>query len=133
MAVEWRNLRVPAVLHDRLTRIAGELLACIERDLATMGRSKVGTLWHTDRLREREYLQQIVARLEAEEAPQMSQDGPIEPSEADRAWAAEMSEKGLMQPHKNPCRPGFNPRRGRWGKAITTWTEAGCPVPPEKS
>jgi hypothetical protein len=58
---------------------------------------------------------------------------PFEPSMEDRARAAEMSAKGLMQPHRSPCKPGFNPRRGRWGEAIENWTEAGNPpVPPEK-
>jgi hypothetical protein len=45
------------------------------------------------------------------------QEGSWAISEADRRWAAEMSDKGLLGPHRNPVgRLGHKP--GRWSRAI---------------
>jgi hypothetical protein len=70
------------------------------------------------------------------EAPRPRQEGRFEPSMEDRATAAAMSAAGLFLPAsmRPGCTPGaaFRKTRGKWGKALTNWTEAGCPVPPEK-
>jgi hypothetical protein len=44
--------------------------------------------------------------------------GRFEPSEADRAWAAEASERGAFLPTiKAPGRPSRRRGRGKWGDA----------------
>jgi hypothetical protein len=40
------------------------LLASVSDDLATMGKHKAGTEWHTDRVREAEWLHRTIERLE---------------------------------------------------------------------
>lgn len=56
MSTAHRHL--PASLLD-----VTERLACIDNDLARMPIFKLGTLWHTDRVREQERLRHSVARL----------------------------------------------------------------------
>lgn len=69
---------------------------------------------------------------EGMEAPQPRQARTFEPSPEDRAWAAEMSEKGLLGPHVRPNKARRIRDRGRWGTALSNWIEASSPVPPEK-
>jgi hypothetical protein len=61
--------------------------------------------------------------------PRTGQDGRFEPSPEDRSAAAEMSARGAFRPP--PCYKPFNPRRGKWGRAIENWTAAGRPPVPE--
>ena len=64
------------------------------------------------------------------EAPGTRQEGSWGVSEADRAWAAEASERGAFLPTlKVPglARPTSSKRRGRWGKTSSNPTAAGNP------
>jgi hypothetical protein len=69
---------------------------------------------------------------EGMEAPTPRQEGSWAVSAQDMAWAASMSAQGLLGHHTKTDKAPRIRERGRWGSALKVWTEAGCPVPPEK-
>jgi hypothetical protein len=69
---------------------------------------------------------------EVSNAPRTRQEGSWAISAQDMAWAAQQAAAGLLGHHTRPGKAQRIRERGRWGRAIEIWTEAGCPVPPEK-
>jgi hypothetical protein len=69
---------------------------------------------------------------EVGKAPTPRQEGRFEPSMEDRAWAAEMSAKGLLGHHTRPLKAPRIRERGRWGTALKNWKDAGYPEVPPK-
>jgi hypothetical protein len=70
---------------------------------------------------------------EPSKAPSRPATGRYEPSTADRSAAAAMSAMGLFRPEsgEHVSHPGKGMPRGRWGRAIESWTAAGCPEIPQ--